>query len=320
METTGISPAGEHGVTEIAVIHVNAYGQPGDEWSTLVEPAGPSARMPVASPAGPHRTPPPFAAIAGDLAGLLADRVVVAHNLDFCVRFLVAEYDRLGIDVPLETGTGLCTLRMAREFLPEAGRSLRACCAAAGIEHHGVHHALATARATSGLLRHYLELAPAPPPWAQLLRTSRLLRWPRLRRNGTPPVHRGEVRAEAAHALSRLVDRLPRGEEPPDLDPYLDLVDHALVDPHISADADALDDTARYLRVSGTALATAHRHYLSALVRQASADGVLADAGREDLVRVTELLRIDRAALTDAVARARSGAGGEPVGPGGTRP
>ena len=58
------------------------------------------------------RTAPTFADVAGDLVALLAGRVVVAHNLGFDTRFLRYEYDRLGVTVPLDVESGLCTMAM----------------------------------------------------------------------------------------------------------------------------------------------------------------------------------------------------------------
>jgi DNA polymerase-3 subunit epsilon len=95
------------------------------------------------------RRAPAFADLAGEVAALLAGRTVVAHNLAFDAPFLAAEFDRVGLTVPLAGDRRLCTMRLARHFLPVAGRSLEACRAAAGLPPHRAHSAPHDARAAA---------------------------------------------------------------------------------------------------------------------------------------------------------------------------
>ena len=82
---------------------------------------------------------PSFEEVAGSLAQRVSGNVLVAHNLSFDVRMLRNEYDRL--DVPLDDGSGVCTLAATHEKLHLA-------CARHGISISHQHRALADARAT----------------------------------------------------------------------------------------------------------------------------------------------------------------------------
>ncbi len=129
-ETTGLFPGSHDRVIELAVVHVSTDGRVEGEWETLVNPRrdlGPQRIHGIRS--SDIVTAPPFEQIAGQLVQLLAGRVVVAHNASFDTRFLVAELQRSG-QWMLPDLVSLCTMQLAHEFLPGAGRSLADCCAA----------------------------------------------------------------------------------------------------------------------------------------------------------------------------------------------
>jgi hypothetical protein len=68
--------------------------------------------------------------------------MVAAHNLAFDGPFLAHQFRQIGADVPLGIDSGLCTMMLAATYLPEAGRGLAACCAAADISLENAHRAL----------------------------------------------------------------------------------------------------------------------------------------------------------------------------------
>lgn len=115
VETTGLSPAYQHRIVEVAVVLVDKDGQVVVTWDTLVNP-----RRDVGA-SGVHGLraaelldAPPFEEIAGGLTSLSPGRVPVAHNWPFEADFLAAEYGRLGVEVPLDRQSWLCT----RSFAP----------------------------------------------------------------------------------------------------------------------------------------------------------------------------------------------------------
>jgi DNA polymerase-3 subunit epsilon len=314
IETTGLSPAYHHRIVEIGVVVLDRGGSTVDEWCTLVNPQrdlGPQHIHGIR--AREVRDAPTFADVAGTLAGLVAGKVVVAHNLLFDLRFLVAEYARLGARVPLDAEHGLCTMHLSDQYLSSPARSLVACCATAGITHDEVHSALHDARACARLLAHCLPAASRPEPWAGL--------WPLVKGHTWPALPAGTGRTHGRHSagrrthtfLARLIDRLPRAPHSARANDYLALLDRALLDRRLSAgEQDALIETATQLNLTLPDTMQLHREYLTALAAAAWQDGVVTEDERRDLLTVADLLgltaqevdiALDAASNLDAVPR-----------------
>ncbi|MFE7188897.1 exonuclease domain-containing protein [Kitasatospora sp. NPDC057541] len=222
VEATGRSPW-RHRVVEVAVVLLDASLRPESEFCTLLDPLGP------VGPTHVHRIAqedvegaPRFREIAPRLLELLAGRVLVGHHVTCDHAFLDREFARIG--VPLPPVPLLCTMRLARAHLPQAGGfGLAACVEAAGLGAFAAHTALGDARATAGLLRHCLA-APSCPPgdWTEPLRQAARVPWPRLGRARSRPsgepvplVPRDPARPAPVPAPRDLPDRLPYGPRPP---------------------------------------------------------------------------------------------------------
>lgn len=97
VETTGLQPSRQR-IVEIALVRFTG-GQPVQQWESLVNP---QRRLPayIAKLTGIDdellATAPTFDAIAGAAIDLLADAVVVGHNVDFDLGFLNEELKRIG--------------------------------------------------------------------------------------------------------------------------------------------------------------------------------------------------------------------------------
>ncbi|AHH95912.1 exonuclease, RNase T and DNA polymerase III [Kutzneria albida DSM 43870] len=290
VETTGLSADRHDRVVEVAVVRLDAGGQPEGEWCTLVNPQrdmGPQHIHRIS--AAQARLAPTFADIAGDLAAQLAGRVLVAHNLPFDARFVQAEYARLGSVAELAVAPGLCTMRLATELLDSPSRKLAACCAVAGVPLTNAHSALYDARAAAGLLRYFLR--DNGSTWQHLVDQALVWPWPVLPEPCGRRLLRGHTPRAPIHFLARLVDRLPRVTEPPNADAYLAVLDNALLDRHVSdTEQDALVDTATALGLDREQVLGLHWNYLLGLARAAWADEVVTAAERADLVLVARLL------------------------------
>ncbi len=284
LETTGLRTSWHDRIVEVAVVHLDEYGQVTGEWCSLVNPdrdLGPQFVHGIT--AAEARQAPRFEHVAGHVAELLRGRVLAAHNLPFDASFLRAEYERAGIQAPIDPADGLCTMRLASHFLPSAGRSLYDCCRAAGLPPYRAHSALHDARAAARLLARYLASAGTPPPWEAAVTAAARLSWPSMPTAPVVPVQRRAAGHREQHFLARLVDRLPRLRESKG-DAYLDLLDQALLDRHISAtEADALVDTAEALGLARVDVEHLHRGYLAGLAEVAATDGIVTTAERRDL-------------------------------------
>jgi DNA polymerase-3 subunit epsilon len=174
VETTGLSPERDR-IIEIALVRLAHNGIPVDEWTTRLDPEGPVGATHIhgiqqSDVAGQ----PLFRSLATQVAQLLGDLPVVAHNANFDLAFLRSEFSRAGWDMP--PLRAFCTLGGSHEYFPSLGRRrLADCCWAAGIRHNQNHSALGDARATGALFAHYLARDPHLPARAGLFGT---VAWP----------------------------------------------------------------------------------------------------------------------------------------------
>lgn len=122
---------------------------------------------------------PLFREVATSLVPYIAGLPIAAHNANFDLAFLRAEFQRAGWDAPWLPA--FCTLDGGRDYLPELDRRrLMDCCWAAEVSLENAHSALGDARATAGLLRFYLNRAGRRQGqgWNALYDDARAVAWP----------------------------------------------------------------------------------------------------------------------------------------------
>jgi DNA polymerase III epsilon subunit family exonuclease len=149
VETTGFDARGYDRIIEVAVVHLDERLRPTAEFSTLVDPQRDVTASWVHGITDDDVDgAPTFEEIAALLVEQLADRVVVAHNAPFDLRFLGAEFERLGHSMP---GMSVVdTLRLTRCKLAVA-------CERYGVVNDAAHMAVGDAHATGALLRAVIE-------------------------------------------------------------------------------------------------------------------------------------------------------------------
>jgi DNA polymerase III subunit epsilon len=312
-ETTGLFPGGHDRVVEVAVVHADPHGTITGRWETLVNPGrdlGPQSIHQIR--AADVLEAPTFAQVADQLVQLLRGRVVVAHNASFDLRFLTAELDYANC-WPGAAFHSLCTMQLAREFLPGAGRSLADCCAAYDIEIDGAHRASVDAFATARLLEAYILSTPMWRGWNEALTGAAEASWPPGRFDPTAIEQRWCPRPSATSAdvtandfLRRISIKLPEHAGPAEHHDYLALLDRCLLDRNLSAhEARGLVQLANELDISRETCEALHLEYFDELTRIAWADGELTDAEMVDLVAVADLLDLSSATITAALERPR---------------
>ena len=299
VETTGLFPGGQDRIAEIAIVQVDSDGRVEDTWATLVNPGrdlGPQQIHGIS--AADTRHAPTFDDVAGVVAELLRGRTFVAHNAQFDRRFVWHAFAATGYDVPLIAPTTLCTMRTGAQLHPTAPRSLAGACSHHGVTLGSAHEALSDARAAADLLRIYLAggARHVVPGWDDVVELAASTPWPLIPDTRAAPVRRGVATERDTHFLARLAAARTLPITTWEKEEYLELVDRALLDRHISArEHDQLAELCVQLGLGRAEAGDLHLEYLAGLAAVAWADGVLSPAEVADFQAVAAMLKVSAA-------------------------
>lgn len=296
-ETTGFAAAYGHRVAEVGVVLLDVDGNFQNSWGTLVNPERDLGPTHIHRISGRDAMDAPvFADIAPELLDLLRDRVVVAHNASFDMSFLIAEYERLGILLPLGQNAALCTMQLATKFLPGSGRSLAACCDCYGIVFTGAHEALSDALVTSELLGCYIREDASARIWSSTLENFDGLNWPTLEPRQVVLKKRSAVTAYEASFLSDQVTKLREIVATPQELDFLALLDEVLDDGLVSVEeSQALLEAVTQMKMSGQRFEALRNLYFTELVAAAWSDGELSEDEIAEIRRVGAWMKITAA-------------------------
>lgn len=306
VETTGLFTSMHDRVAEIAVVRVDAAGRIVDRWETLVNPQrdlGPQRIHRIS--AAEILDAPTFAEVVPALTDVLEGCVMVAHNLRFDSEFLDYEFTRAGVRIPEPFLQGLCTMRLAHDYVIGNARSLAHCCEFFSVENYQAHCAGDDAQAAAGLLSRYIDLDPDRPEWAQALETASRTSWPSRTSQSFAfvPLKRQVGALPNEHFLSRITVHMPEYTGPHEHDQYLALLAQAMLDLHLSVhETRALVQLADELGISQDRCRKLHEYYIEQLALAAWADGVITSAEQEDLFRAAALLDVDLAVVEQALS------------------
>ena len=290
VETTALHPGR---VIEVAAVRMRCDGTILGELSTLVNPGrgvDPGATWVHHITREQLDGAPPLRNVVGHLVELCRDSVVVAHNLPFEERFLLAEFTRLGLRMP--RWPGVCTLSAARSALRLPNYRLGTVIDALDLPAVATHAALDDARACGQLMArlvtsHGLGLS-AQPRFGALPHVATAGRCaPRV--TGLSAGERGW--------MANLMDRLPvSGLYPADAAleaAYLDLLSNALADGRITGpEAKALANQVREAGMSAQDVRRLHAGVVRAMRQLAERDGVITVQEHRDLTRAARALGV----------------------------
>ena len=278
VETTGLDRQADR-VVELAVVLIDASGRVLYEWTTLVDP-GPGG-------AGPTRIhgisdemvalAPPFSAFAGDLAYMLAGRVVVAHNAAFDVGFIEQSFFRSGMALVQPAIEYIDTMAIAE--LLQLPRKLGDLCAHLGV-FFDPHNALDDARATAQVLTRML---PRVNPSA-LIATDTAAFASVTTGRGAAVLDRGAARAllNPRDLVASAVFRFTPSDAPPEtVGSYIEQVrSAAAVMPFTTTVGDRLVNAAIELGLSAGQTREAHHAIICEMFDDAVGDGRVTAAER----------------------------------------
>lgn len=167
-ETTGLDPEKGHRIVEIGCLELINHVRTWKPTGVFHRYINPQRSMPADAAAVHGLTDdmladkPLFADIVDELIAFLGDAPLVIHNAAFDVKFLNAEFRRLGRPL-IETGRAIDTLALARKRYPGAQANLDALCRRFGIDTTSrvLHGALLDAELLADV---YLELLGGRQP------------------------------------------------------------------------------------------------------------------------------------------------------------
>ncbi|TFD68721.1 exonuclease domain-containing protein [Cryobacterium ruanii] len=307
LKTTGLFPYQRDRVVEVAVVHLDEGGQITARWQTVVNPgsnAGDVADHGVSTVE--LLRAPTFEQIAPRLVDLLRGRVLVTHNAQFVTGFLMREFELIGY-APGRGLEAVCTMHLARSYLPGAGRLLVDCCAAYDIEIEPGPGALVQAVACASLLAAYVHGSPSAAPWISALDRAERCDWPRIVGDGMAPwVQRDPETINdvlpAPSFLSKAAVKLPDYTGPEEHLDYLALLDLCLLDrvlsPHQTRELRILAELSGIYAADRAAL---HQRYFYDLARIARCDGFLSVSDCADLIKVAQMLDVAPEAIAAAL-------------------
>ncbi len=157
-ETTGLSPETGGKICEIAV-SVSLGGRVVDEFSTLLNPGIPISPEVTAIHGITNemvKNAPSFADVLPRLLGLLDNSVIVAHNADFDIAFIRAEFAACGMRFPPYPVVD--TLKLARKSGKFARNRLGLIAEELGISCQGWHRAMADTKMAEQIFYYFLTI------------------------------------------------------------------------------------------------------------------------------------------------------------------
>lgn len=155
VETTGLSPRSAR-ICEVAAVSFLGAERVG----TLAELVNPGGPIPPACSAihgitdEMVRDSPSFGGVAPRLLALLENTVIVGHNADFDIRFLRAEFERVGLKFPVLPVVD--TLAIARKNWKFQSNRLGNIAAELNISSEGWHRALTDVETTRKVFDHFV--------------------------------------------------------------------------------------------------------------------------------------------------------------------
>lgn len=255
------------------------------------------------------RDAPTFADILPSIIGILGERIIVGHNVSFDRNFIVAELNRLGIELEVEEESWLCTKKLAQWTWPHLGKySLENLCSATGITNQHAHSALEDAKVTSQL---FGLMVGQNNGLQSLLSTygNETQKWPLDMPSGIlPSFGRPEQGGRSTRTLvQRIVSELPDSGFSAMESEYLELLERALSDGVISeSEVDELIGMAQKLGLGISEVENLHTKYFNQVASSAWLDGVLTSVEREELNQVGTSLGISPIAVERALLGSES--------------
>lgn len=157
VETTGFAPQRADRIVEVGLVLLDEHATEMSCFHSMFDPHRPLGQA-VTHGIAPEDVAgaPSFSALAPWLLETICSRIIVAHNAQFDLSFLAAEFGRAGLGINQDIQV-IDTLALAHRYpFGQRTNNLSDCCKALSIGFPSAHSTLKNARATASLLRHFL--------------------------------------------------------------------------------------------------------------------------------------------------------------------
>lgn len=297
-ETTGFASGGRDRIVELAAIKYDDEFNEIERFETLINPNRDLGAQHVHKiEAAWLGDAPTFEEISDNLLGFLNHNILVGHNVDFDLRFIEAEFERLGVHGLNLAEHAICTKKLAMSLgLPVTSYALSALCSHFKFENFQAHSALEDASATGKLMQRLLMDFESLRNFATSFEPLNL---PSLNLNTAQKPLKSRPRLPKDYSLGfipKLVEALPvTNEYSADVNDYVVYLARALSDLSLTnREVDELVRIARELGLSIEEVALVHRDYFSKLVTLAWLDGTLSEFEKAELDAVAKQLGISQ--------------------------
>ena len=294
LETTGLSPA-NHRVIEVATVTFDPSGII-ETFETLVDPETSITNSHIHGiRSADVENAPRFFEIVPYLYEVLDGAILIAHNRQFDIGFLAAEFDRAGVSY--EDLDAICTLELLRGASELTSRWLTDACTALGLEVLDGHQALNDAKMAASLASRLfssatqsVEISPVTLVVPEHL--SNCIVQLRKRTGNTGPA------SEQGDFLHELLGKLPSttagdSSRAAVVSEYINLLERAIGDRYISHDeSESLFDYADGNGLCLRDVQLIHLTFFRDLCRAALQDRYLSQSEKADLQTVATLLSI----------------------------
>ncbi|MCD5355216.1 Lsr2 family DNA-binding protein [Kineosporia mesophila] len=279
----------------MAVVTTDLWGQVVDEWETRFDAEAPA-----------------FADVVPDLNQRLAGAAVVAHNAEYDLAFVRAEYRRAGWKLP-QVPT-LSTLEASAYYLPSLRRRrLADLSSALGTAAADDGSTLDDARTTAVLLAEFISPKPGKPPLPAHLdglpARAQKVTWPSgptLEPQEAPPAGATPDPTPGFTLVERfsLIDALDEGA-PAGTFAYLEKLAEVLEDGSVTTqETSELARVAAAEELTSDDVARANEAFVRALTYAALDDGTVSADEHTELLTVTDLLGVGRPLVEEILATA----------------
>ncbi|MCY7413167.1 MAG: DNA polymerase III subunit epsilon [Salinibacterium sp.] len=303
-ETTGLFPERHDRVIEVGLVLLDFDGREQGRFETLVHPGRDLGPTHIHGVIGSDVVNAPrFDEIAASLLDIMSDRILVAHNASFDLRFLAAEMGRCGHELADIASITMCTMQLARQYLPGSARSLSDCCQDFDFEIKRPHHALSDAVATSRLLASLLRQEPHLTVLADRLRRLEIEPWP----VAVPISYAACPRPLTAtppepNRVVQSVSWVPSSSATAEETEFLAVLDRVIADEYITPqESQELLDSAARARVTPQRLHELREMYFASLVTLVWSDGVIEEHEARAIESVGIMLSLDNELMAAAL-------------------